>query len=175
MDELMGLLDPFLDDFDEIGRGGVATYRRYPAEFLIEHDPRAQASCIYCHMNWAAERRLAGRPGVFPKEIRGLKVWLIGDHSVIRLKKMDVDGHARNYPTKQARDYDRGVQFKELPPPAARLSVGYFLDPTQTEVLRVQIARPSGKRIEWCAAIIPLDKRVAGTKSWEDVTRQKSW
>jgi hypothetical protein len=175
MEELMELLDPYLDNFDQIGRSGVSTYRRYPPEFLIEHDPRAQASCIYCHMNFEAERLLAGRKGIVPKEIRGLKIWLIGDHSVIRLKRMDEDGHTRNYPTKQARDYDRGVQFPELPPPAARLSVGYFLDPTQTQVIRVQIARPMGKRIVWCAAIVPADKRVPGAMRWYDATRQKGF
>ncbi len=172
MDEIMAAIDHLLVDFDAIGRKGMATYRKYPPEFLVEHDSRAQAANIYCHMLAEAERRFVNWPGVVLKDIRGLKVFLIDDVSVIRLKRMDEEGRTRSYPTKQAKDYDLGNTLPGIPPPAARLVAGYLPDPTNTEVVRVQIARPRGSQIEWCAAIVPAEERVDGQRRWTDVTSQ---
>lgn len=172
MGDIMQDIDHLLDDLDASCRHGLLTYRRYPAEFLIEHDARASAANIYCHMLADAERRLLGVRGIVPLDIRGLKVFLVEDKAVLRLKRMDEEGRSRRYPTKQAKDYDRGVQFAELPPPAVRLTVGYLADPTGTSVERVQVAKPMGREIDWCAAIVPLTGRAPGAKRWIDVTRQ---
>jgi hypothetical protein len=172
MTEIMQDIDHLLDDLDASCRHGLLTYRRYPAEFLIEHDPRAAAANTYCHMLAESERCLLGKRGIVPKDIRGLKVFLVEDKAVLRLKRMDEDGRSRNYPTKQARDYDRGVEFPELPPPATRLTVGYLADATGTTVERVQVAKPMGREIDWCAAIVPVSGRPAGARRWIDVTRQ---
>ncbi len=172
MEEVMGALVGLYDDLDEIPRTAFETYRSYPPEILVEHDMRAQATCTYCHMVAEAERRWVGRRGIVPREVRGLKVWLIGDSVVLRWKKMDEDGRSRNYPTRQAMDYDRGAPIPGLPLPAIRLSTGYFLNPTQTEFIRSQIAKPAGRGIEWCAAIIPANETEPGENRWEDVTRQ---
>jgi hypothetical protein len=172
MVEAMAAVEFLIDDLDAICREAVATYRRYPPEFVVEHDARAGASCTYCHMLSGAERRFEGRPGVVFKDIRGLKVWLVGDAAVLRFKKMDEEGHSRNYPTKQAQDYDRQAALPGIPAPAVRLSVGYLLDPTGTEVVRVQVAKPMDQAVGWCAAIVPHDERASGTARWIDVTRQ---
>jgi hypothetical protein len=174
MSELMSALDELLDEFDQICRSAFARYRRYDSDVLLEHDQRAAAACIYCHMVAEAERRLLEVPHVKPHDVRGLKVWLIAEHSVIRFKKHDEDGRSRNYPTKQAKDYDRGEPLPNLPPPTARLSVGYFLDPTSTQNKRTQVARPRGREIEWCAAVVPEENRRAGQVRWVDVTRQSA-
>ncbi|BBK35620.1 hypothetical protein STAQ_06980 [Allostella sp. ATCC 35155] len=175
MGDVMGALEHLIDDLDEIPRLAHARYRSYPPQHLVEHDRRAAAACVYSHMLADAERRFAGRRGIAPKDIRGLKVWIIEDKAVIRFKKMDEDGRSRNYPTKQAQDFDRGRALPGLPPPAARVSIGYLLDVTETAYLRTQAARPRGKIIEWCAAIIPASDAVAGAKRWIDVTRQSGW
>jgi hypothetical protein len=94
------------------------------------------------------DRRWIDRRGIVQKEINGLKVWIVGADAVIRWKKMDEDGYSSNYPTKQARDFDRGELLPGLPDPAVRLTAGYLLDPTQTQFVRAQIAKPRGKRIE---------------------------
>src|SRR5258707_6530640 len=110
-----------------------------------------------------ADRRFFGREGVRILDVRGLKLWLFERASVvIRFKKHDEDGRSRNYPTKQARAYDRGKDLPGLPAPAARLSVGYLLDATGTEFIRTQVARPLANLIGWCAAIIPPEERRAG-------------
>ena len=171
--EAMDSLDPLLDDIDAICRGAHALYRSYPADIRLEHDPRAEASCIYAHMLAAAERRITGRDGVTALDIRGLKLWVVSEAAAIRFKKMDEDGRSRNYPTKQAQAYDKQMQLPGLPAPPLNLVAGYVLDPTGTEVLRVQVARPLGKMlIDWCAAVVPASERVPGQRRWVDVTRQ---
>lgn len=172
MSEVMQTIDHLLDDLDVIGRHGLATYQRYPPEFRIEHDPRAAATNTYCHMLAEGERRLLGRKGIVLCDIKGLKAFVVGEDVVLRLKRMDEEGNSRNYPTKQAKDFDRGVTLPGLPPPATRLTVGYLADPTGTAVLRVQVAKPAGRRVDWCAAIMPEGDRPAGGARWIDVTRQ---
>jgi hypothetical protein len=175
INEIMTALDDFLDDFDTIARNGFAKYRRYPAEFLVDHDARAAASCTYVHILAEAELRLTGRPGIVAMDIQGLKVWLIGESAVIRWKRMTEAGLVAAYPTQQTIDYfDQGADLPGLPLPAVRLSVGYLLDPTATEFLRTQVARQEGrKRIDWCAAIVPAANRAAGEARWQDVTGQR--
>lgn len=175
IEDCMAALDEWLHDFDNIARTGLATYRQYPPEILVEHDTRANACCVYSHMVAEADRRFLGKKSITSLDIRGLKVWVFGDHSVIRFKKMDEDGKSRNYPTKQAKDFDYGNQLPGLPEPAIRLSVGYLPDPTGTSVRRTQIARPAGKGIEWCAAIVPETEWQPGKKRWENVTKQQSF
>ena len=172
MSEVMNSVDHLLDELDAVCRHGLATYRRYPAEFLIEHDQRAAATNTYCHMLAEGERRLLGGDGITPADIKGLKVFIVGEVAVIRFKRMDEDGRSRNYPTKQAKDFDKGMSLPGLPPPATRLTVGYLADPTGTVVRRVQVAKPHGREIDWCAAIVPASERAEGAQRWIDVTRQ---
>lgn len=174
MAEILDALDDdLLDDFDALTREAHSKYRSYPPEILIEHDVRAQAGCTYTHMVAAADRRFVERPGVRLLDIRGLKVWLFESASVVvRFKKMDEDGRSRNYPTKQARDFDRQLELPGLPPKPLRLTVGYLLDNTATEYVRCQIARPNGRNALWCGAIIPREERRPGERIWIDVTRQ---
>ena len=170
----MGSLEPLFDDLDEIGRTAVAKYRRYPAEFLIDHDNRAAAANIYSHMAMEADRRLLGRPGISQLDVRGLKIWLIGDEIVLRFKKMNSGGTYRRYPTQQARDFDAQGDLPGVPVPATRLAVGYLLNSTGTDVRRIQIARPISRgRISWCAAIVPAAEHQAGQLRWYEVTGQQ--
>lgn len=171
--EAMDTLDPLFDDLDAVCRIAHAKYRAYPPEVLLEHDRRAEASCIYCHMKAEAERRFIDRAGVVQLEIRNLFVWVVEQAVVIRFKKMDEDGRARNYPTKQALDYDRQRELPGLPAPPMNLVVGYLLDPTGTEIVRIQVARPLGRKMmDWCAALVPAGARIVGQPRWVDVTRQ---
>ncbi len=175
MEEVMEGISFLLHDFDQICRLAHATYRAYPANALVDHDTRAAAACMYCHMASHADRLLPQRPKVEPvdpKKLGGLRVWRVGDLAVLRFKKHDEDGKSRNYPTKQAKDYDRGLLLPGLPPAATRLSVGYLLDETGTVFVRTQVARPLSNTVDWCAAIVPADERRPGVRIWTDVTRQ---
>ena len=87
--DVMSDIDSLLDDFDGICRHAFTTYRGYPPEVLVEHDPRAAAACTYAHMAADAERRFAEHPIiklVDPRPLGGLKVWRIGDLAVVDLK-----------------------------------------------------------------------------------------
>ncbi len=174
MDETLEALGSALEEFDQITRAAHARYRAYAPADLIELDGRAQASCTYCHMDADANRRFLDRVGIRPLEIRGLRLWLFDDaNAVFRLKKMDEDGCTRNYPTKQAKNFDRGYDLPGLPMPPVRLTAGYLLDATGTTFIRTQIARPVGrKKTMWNAAVVPTEERVAGERIWKDVTRQ---
>lgn len=175
MTQILSRVEGFLDDFDQVARSAFTAYRSTPPQLLIEHSPRTAASCIYDHMVAAADRSFLGRSGIRPGDLRGLKVWILDDHTVIRFKKMDEDGKSRNYPTKQSRAYDQGVNLPGIPRPAERLTVGYLPDATGTSIERVQIAKPNGRRIDWCAAIVPLEDRASGAVIWVDVTKQRQF
>jgi hypothetical protein len=170
MDDAMSALDPHFDEIDAVCRNGLAFYQKYPPEIRLEHSARSAAACTYDHMVAEAERRLSGLEGIVFRDIQGLKVWVIGEKAVIRFKKMDEDGRSRNYPTKQAKDYDRQQQLPGLPFPPLNLVAGYLPDATGTAVIRVQVARPLGKTINWCAAIVPVDERKPGAKRWTVVS-----
>lgn len=172
IEEDIQLIAHLLDDIEQITRLGHAKYRSYPADVLVEHSPRAAATCTYDHMVAEADKRWSDQDGIIPDEIKGLKFWIIGTTAVLRFKKMDEDGRSRNYPTKQAKAFDHQTWLPGFPDPAIRLTAGYLLDETQTQFIRAQIARPRGKQIEWCAAIVPPP--VPGAPViWQDVTRQK--
>jgi hypothetical protein len=171
--EIMDALDPMLDEFDQVTRAAHARYRAYRSEDLIELDSRAQAVCTYCHMVAEADRRFIERADIRLIDVRGLKLWLLEPaNAVIRWKKMDEDGNTRNYPTKQARDFDAGHELPGLPMPPVRLTVGYLLDPTGVDFIRTQVAKPAGRRTMWCAAVVRREDRKAGERVWIDVTRQ---
>ena len=175
--ETMTALEWILDDLDQIARLAHAKYRAYAPDVLLELDARAQAACTYAHMGAEADRRFIGRAGVRDLDIRGLRLWLFEDaNAVVRLKKMDEDGLTKNYPTEQAKDFDRGYDIPGLPMPPVRLTAGYLLDaPTRTQFIRTQVARPIGrKRTLWCAAVVPLEDRRAEGRAWIEVTRQGS-
>lgn len=170
----MKLIEHLLDPFDQIARAGFLKYQDYPADLRVEHSARTAANIRYDHMLGEAERRLQGQAGVVALDVRGLKVWVINGNAVVRLKMMDEDGRSRNYPTKQATEFDKGDELPGLPPPAVRLTVGYLLDATQTEYQRTQIARPIGMSgIQWCAAIVPADVATGRRATFEDVSRQR--
>lgn len=171
-DQAMSQLDPIFDKLDAIGRGGLARYQQTPAELRIEHDSRAAASCVYSHMVVLADELLADQPGVVFKVINGLKVWIVGERATIRFKKMDKEGRWSNATTQQQRNFDRQLPLPGIPYPPLNLVVGYVPDPLRTEVERVQVAKPRGKAIDWCAAIIPTSEHIAGQPRWVDITRQ---
>lgn len=179
MDQTLEALgEAAVDELAEIVRAGHARYMSYSPADLLELDVRAQAACTYCHMHAEADRRLMGRGDIRPIDYQGgLKLWLYeAGNVVIRLKKMDEDGKSRNYPTKQAKDYDAQRELPGLPLPPVRLTAGYWLDATGQIVNRVQIARPDGRRLPtWCAAVVPHEERKAGERIWIEVTRQRGF
>lgn len=175
IDEVMPKLEPYLDMLDRILREAHEKYLSYTPEILLELDSRAQAACTYCHIVACAEREFEGLDGIRAQVLPGdLKLWHIEEaNAVIRFKKTDEDGRSRNYPTKQAQDYDKGEQLPGLPMPPTHLTAGYVLDDTAQEYQHSVIALPRGKRrVAWCAAVIPPEERTHADTIWFDDTKQ---
>lgn len=171
----MDRLEPFLDDLDAICRHGLAAYDEYDPRSRIDHSPRTAANCVYDHMAAEADRRFADHAEVKAIEVRGLRLWVLGSenpHTVFRLKKMDHFGFTKNYPTQQIEDFDLMQDLPGLPEKPTRVVVGYVADAFFTSVERVQVARPNGRQIDWCAAVVPEVERKKDEPSWIDVTRQ---
>ena len=115
----------------------------------------------------------SGNKDVQHFDIRGLHLWLFKKvGTIIRFKKMNKDGYITGIRTKQMEDYDDGNELPGLPPIPLRLSAGYWENETGTKINRTQIAKPSGKIVEWSAAILPSEKRQEGSKIWEAVVQQ---
>lgn len=173
---IMARLEPHLEAFDQVMRSGHKKYQSYPADIVLDHDASTQAHCTHRHLLGAAHATFDDLPGVRHLEIRGQNLWLLeAANAVIRLKKTDEDGISQNYPTPQARAFDRGEELPGLPPAPVRLTVGYLLDATGTEYIRTQVSLPVGRGVDWCAAIVPLDDREDGEAIWYDVTKQTSF
>lgn len=167
LETALGRLSPWLHDLHDIVQHGFSRYRGYPADILTEHDPRARAACVFCHMWSEAERRFAdgARSAAAIVRVRGLSLVGFGDTALVRFKKMDEDGNTRNYPTPQAEAFDAQEKIEGLPPAAVRLSVGYLANPTFTAIERVILSKPNGESAEWSAAIDP-----AATPAFVDIT-----
>lgn len=173
IESVMERIAHLLPDFDHVVRTGYAKYRAYPAEFLIDHSTRTAANCVYDHILAHALVAFDEKPGIRPIEAPGgLRLWVVDDAVVFRIKKMDEDGKSRNYPTKQAKAFDRMRTIDGVPDAPVRVNVGYLLDATATQIRRVQVARPNGPNVDWCAAILPEEARREGEQHWEEVTKQ---
>lgn len=174
-EDFMGPLGPYLDILDEIVREGHDRYMKdISPESRLPLGSRAQASFTYDHIVAAADRKLIDDKNILPKSIKGLKVWIFKSQDVvIRFKKMDKEGRSQSFQTKQQKNYDLGAELPELPSPPIRLTVGYLLDATGSQYLRTQIARPAGKAVDWCVALVPAFGREEGSSTWEDVTKQR--
>ncbi len=173
IETVMRRIAHLLPDFDHVVRSGFSKYRTYPPEFLIEHSKRTAANCVYDHILANALVAFDERPEIRPIEAPGgLRLWVVEEAVVFRVKKMDEDGKSRNYPTKQAMDFDQMQPIDGVPDAPVRVNIGYLLDDTETQIRRVQVARPNGPNVDWCAAILPEETRREGESLWEDVTKQ---
>ncbi|WP_299619340.1 hypothetical protein [Pelagibius sp.] len=176
INEVMQRVEPYLDIWDQVLRHGHDVYQGYPAEVVLEHDVSAQAHCTNRHILAEAHRVFAELPGVLHFEVRRQSLWLFEQaNAVVRLKKTDEDGVSSNYPTEQAKAFDRGEDLPGLPglpSGPTRLTVGYLLDMTGSEYIRSQVSLPIGGGVGWCAAIVPFAMRSEDEAAWHEVTRQ---
>lgn len=170
---IMDNLSGHLETFDEILRAGHSIYEHYPTDLIVDHDASTQAHCTFRHILACAHASFSDIPDVHHLYIRGQNLWhLERANCVIRFKKTDEDGVSTNYPTIQARNFDKGLPIPGLPPEPTRLNIGYLLDDTGLGFVRSQVALPVGRSTMWCAAIISQADREEGEQVWRDVTRQ---
>lgn len=172
METVMDRLGDLLVEFDLIVRAGFSRYREIHLDYRMEHSPRTRANCIYDHMMFDADSRIGRRDDVRLIKANCLEVWGVEDHTIIRLKKMNDDGSSRNYQTKQAKAFDRDEPVEGLFEEGVRLTIGYLQDATAENIKRVQVSRMQGRRVAWCAAIVPEADRATSQALWYEVTKQ---
>lgn len=175
MDDVMvSLGEARLIQLDGILREGFETYMSITPEIRLEHDARAQASCIYSHIAAAADRAFELDEAVRSLDVSKFKLWILDDaDAVISFKKMNDMGITKSYPTQQQKNFERQLPLDSVELPPVRLRVGYVLDAFQTSFLRSQIAMPNGKDCFWCSAIHGPDERTGQEQIWYDALEGK--
>jgi hypothetical protein len=162
--DIMGKLEPYLQRMYGLFPAGLNLYNdEVPANVRAEHDDRAAASAVYCHVWSGFQREFADERGFHFLDIRGLKILNIKDEIVLRAKKVNANGRHRNNDTEQQRAFDAQEDIPGLPAAAARIVAGYQPDPAFSEVERVIIRRPRGM---WVSQIIETEE----APSWIDIT-----
>ncbi len=166
-DDCMSCIEPLFKVLHDSLYDGMAFYlSRYTKKVLAQHRDRTSANCVYDHAFHNLREHLEGKPGCHFLNRRGLEVLNYFDLALLRLKKVNGAGRARNLLTKQQRDYDDQKPIPGLPDAAVRLVVGYQPDPAFSAVERVIVSRPLGKTIRWTAQIVVLDD----APKWFDIT-----
>jgi hypothetical protein len=159
----MGMLEPHLSRMYPCFPAALALYNDIAAHIRAEHDDRAAASAVWCHIWSGLQREFSEEPGFHFLEIRNLHLLNIRDQMLIRAKKVDANGRHRNNDTPQQRAFDAQEELPGLPPAAARLVMGYQPDAAFSEVERVTVRRPLGR---WVSQIVEAEPEC----SWVDIT-----
>ncbi|MDD4890562.1 MAG: hypothetical protein PHU85_11615 [Phycisphaerae bacterium] len=98
--------------------------------------------------------RLPGVGGVMITEKRGFVEVDVEGGIVLRFKKVDPKYRSSSYQTRQQRLYSNQLPlFGEASVPT-RLTVGYRLDPTATQLVDVAIVYPQGRVPLWAYSIM---------------------
>jgi hypothetical protein len=160
---IMALLEPHLDRMYPCFPAALALYNEVEAHIRAEHDDRAAASSVYCHVWNGLQREFSEDSGFHFLTHRGLNLLNIRDQVLVRAKKVDANGRHRNADTEQQRAFDAQEDLPGLPPAAARLVIGYQPDAAFSEVERVTVRRPLGR---WVSQIVEADAE----RAWVDIT-----
>jgi hypothetical protein len=160
---IMTALEPYLARIYSCFPAAMALYNEVEPHIRADHDDRAAASSVYCHVWSGLQRELSEEPGCHFLTHGGLHLLNIRNLLLIRAKKVDANGRHRNADTKQQRQFDAQAELPGLPPAAARLVVGYQPDAAFYEVERVTVRRPKGR---WVSQIIEAETE----RAWVDIT-----
>jgi len=137
----------------------------YSPAARAQHDNRATGACIFRHAEMLLDERIGGVRGGSVSRYRGLVGLAYKGRAVIRPKMVSPAGRHRNFETAQQLDYNYQVPLPGFPT-TFRLTAGYQLDPFNTTVERIMIARPMGREIWWtCQVMMGAEAAV-----WEDIT-----
>lgn len=162
--QAMTVLEPYFSRMYPIFPAALALYNdEYPALVRAEHNDRATANNVWCHLFEGFQREFLDESGFHFIEVRGLHVLNIRDEAVLRFKKVDENGRHRNHDSTQQRLFDAQEYLPGLPPAAVRLVMGYQPDPAMSAVERVTVRRPLGR---WVSQIVEAED----TYSWVDIT-----
>ena len=160
--EVAELLRPH---YDRLWRCGALPFYKYKETYPDQsvHSLRTRATIIHDLMIHRARAEF--------DRVRGVRILdlvhpynrtflEIRERALIRFKKLDENKQPRNYQTDFVRDYNEDNDLPGIPPKAHRLTLGYRLNPLQTEVLDVLITSYLGNRLDVDIELYIPDRKI---------------
>jgi hypothetical protein len=151
------LLQPHLPKLKQVIFDAWAEWGKIPAVRRSKMNTRARAAILHSFMVHFAKVHFPQTNQVTPLERRGLFLIGIGGVVTIRFKKFRYGKRTSNIQTNQQIDFDLQIDLPGIPK-AARLTVGYILDASQTAIKDVLITFRQAQRLLW-------DFSIAGTQA----------
>jgi len=152
--EARTLLEPHLPTFKEVFDLAWDHYmRKYDVTLRLDHSRRSRASIVHDLLRRYASERFEGKPGIFLRMIRGLFLVEVAGKLLVRFKKVDRHGKAKNIPTGQANlFYGQQLELPGISSPTG-LVAGYKLDRLEQGIEARLITCPVDSTIKWSFAI----------------------
>lgn len=154
-----GILQPHYQGFLSIVQGAWADYLNLPAKDRAQFSPTTRANCVHNFMIFRARAYFLRIPKSYETESSGQILFGIDGKVLIRFKKLRKNKLPSNYPTTHAVEFAAQMTLPGVER-AARVTVGYILNKSQTEILTILVTYCIGDRIIWT---IDIDEPGEGT------------
>jgi hypothetical protein len=149
-EEAKRLLQPYMQTFWEIMSDVWKAWEEIPEKQRMMMTTTARANNLYSFIIHHARSCFSDDPNI---KIFDKRLFLVGIKGLVllRFKKLKGkdDKRSSNYPTLFQRDYSLQRLLPGMPHEAARLTVGYVLDVTQTFIESVFVTYPCGSILHW--------------------------
>ena len=155
-EDAIQVLAPYLEEIQEVhywAMHKLLAAIQPDIELGLALQPSAKASMLNDLIWHRAQERFLGDPSlrflvVSKPGSRGFKALYIHDKLLVRFKKLDEGGRAKNYRTPHQEEYDSQLPMDEVPQ-ATRIVVGYVLDEFHTGFAKIQITCPLNDGFLW--------------------------
>ncbi|GHO52907.1 hypothetical protein [Ktedonobacter robiniae] len=148
------LLKPHVPVINDAIKASWIKYLDINIEKRFPFDARTRANIVNNYICHEIRHRFADIPGVTITEHLGFLVLNFSDLVLSRFKILDRNLRAGNVWTKRQRDYDDLLELPDLPPKAIRVTIGYQLDRSETEIKNILVTRPAHRKIAWHFSIL---------------------
>lgn len=149
-EEAKKVLEPYMPIFWKMMLAVWKDWEEIPEKQRMMMTPTARANSLYSFILHYARSYFADVPGV---TIIHKRLFLVGIHGLVLLRfkklKSPFDKRSSNYKTLFQINYSTQKALPHMPPEAARLTVGYALDITQTALHGLFITYPFGDTLYW--------------------------
>lgn len=149
-EEAESLLMPYMETFWKIMLDVWKAWEEIPEKQRMMMTPTARANNLYSFTIFYARTYFADVPGV---TIIQKRLFLVGISGLVllRFKKLKSieDKRSSNYPTLFQMNYSSQQTLPGMPPEAARLTIGYVLDVSQSAIQGLFVTHPFGRTLLW--------------------------
>jgi hypothetical protein len=173
-EEAEKLLSPYMATFWKIMLAVWKAWEEIPEKQRMMMSATARANNLYSFIIHYARTHFSDNPDV---KIMEKRLFLVGIKGAVLLRfkklKSSDDRRSSNYPTLFQRDYSTQALLPGMPPEAARLTVGYALDITQTAIEGVFVTYPCGSILHWDFEVERAAKKVVSMPAVEQRERKR--